>query len=96
MKTLGVATYLALLLGVSASHAQAEPSAKFELKGSEHTTLEECMEALEHGAVVPALTDTFDSGGGSFVVIYDGYMFTFYMKPETLSLCRKLTPTKID
>lgn len=96
MKALGVATYLALLLGASASHAQTDDSVKFELQATEPTTLAECMEALGQGAVVPGFTDTFDEGGGSFLVVYDGYMFTFFMKPKTLSFCRKLTPTKID
>lgn len=94
MKALGVATYLALLVGTSASHAQTDDPVKFDLQATEPTTLEECMEALWLGEVVPGLTNTFGEGG-SFLVAYGGYVFDFLMKPETVSSCTKLTPTVV-
>lgn len=92
MKSIGVATYFALLVGASASHAQTEDPVQFELKGSEPTTLEECMEAMEIGTVMPGLTKTMGEDGTFFVVVYEGSMFSFFLQPETKSLCNKQTP----
>ncbi len=81
---------LALPLAVAASELEAQPVG-FQAVGAVSTSLSECMEALEHGTPVPALSDEIGGKPVSFVV-YDANFFGFLFddSAEGISRCVKV------
>ena len=85
---------LALPLAVAASELEAQ-AIDFKMTILTSTSLSECMEALEHGTHIPAISskpgDTFNVD----YVVYDGHFFGFTFDLEKAYRCLKISVSEV-